>query len=104
MTDLKYTHVGLGWQPLVKPLEELCIANGVKVRQVKEKFGTLRIHVDHIDDEELSDKVYRMIKSAEHLANITCEMCGEYGEHGGKYWLKTYCQKHHDEENKRLED
>jgi hypothetical protein len=68
----------------------------VTVVQVKEKFGGLRFYYEGGDDQ-----VYGMVRMAESWASVTCETCGDRGtiRHGG--WIRTLCDKHEAEYQKR---
>ena len=88
---------GAGWYKL---LDELC-ADIVRlasdagipvptVRQIKEKFGTLRFYID-----VETDAMYERICEAELESSKTCERCGKPGEltvTGG--WYRTLCPAH----------
>lgn len=76
----------------------------VKILQVKEKFGGLRVYIslqrgsgDGLDGEEHEDlhrRVGVVIEEMENQASNTCEMCGEPGKLRGGGWLKTLCDRH----------
>ena len=91
------------------------------VRQIKEKFGSLRFYYalrkigqDEYDDEfvddtiaardELFGQIAGIIDVAEQKASETCEWCGEPGHTGGDGWVKTLCDKHHDMSNRKRYD
>lgn len=57
--------------------------------QIKEKFGTLRFYTTGGD--EYTNGVVRM---AESLSCVTCEVCGKPGMTTGKGWIKTTCEEH----------
>lgn len=57
--------------------------------QVKEKFGTLRFYVDGGDD-----TTDGMIRMAEAMSAVTCEVCGSPGESRGGGWIRTLCDLH----------
>jgi len=57
--------------------------------QVKEKFGTLRFYVDGGDD-----TTDGMIRMAEAMSAVTCEVCGSPGECRGGGWIRTLCDLH----------
>lgn len=57
--------------------------------QIKEKFGTLRVYLDHADD-----RIMALMDMAERLSEVTCEQCGEPGELRTGGWLKTLCDEH----------
>lgn len=59
------------------------------IRQVKEKFGTLRFYVSSD-----TDTIRTAIQEAERISSITCEICGEAGILRNGDWLRTLCQEH----------
>jgi hypothetical protein len=62
----------------------------VVVRQVKEKFGTLRFYYYGGDD-----TVFGMVAYAEAISGMTCEDCGDKGTiDRKKLWVRTVCSKH----------
>ena len=72
----------------------------VVVDQVKEKFGGLRFYYHGGDD-----TVDGMVRMAESWAACTCETCGESGTIRGGGWIRTLCDKHEEEyQRKRNED
>jgi hypothetical protein len=82
--------VGVGWQPMVQGLINLCDFYGVKVMQVKEKFGGLRFYVDCAPD-----VVAAVIDACEHHSFNVCEDCGAQGnQHILNGWTRTLCDKH----------
>lgn len=104
-----YVHdVGAGWHSLLRWLHERTVKANlpVKYRQVKEKFGTLRIYCD-IDETQLPadvenpieyqtavDRLDRLIEHVERLSSIICEDCGNPGrtcKPNGKYYMVTIC-------------
>lgn len=62
--------------------------------QIKEKFGTLRFYTEGGDEE-----IYGMIRMAESMSCVTCEVCGSPGKqrHGG--WIRTLCDVHAKQDN-----
>lgn len=86
----------------------------LKLVQVKEKYGTLRVYfttylddnlsqeienkVDKISYEKLLNRIYRKydnaVEYAEYLSSKTCEVCGEEGTQTDTYWIRTLCSKH----------
>lgn len=109
--------IGPGWWPIVASLcrniqahidwkNEQCDKYGrgngciqVTVAQIKEKFGGLRFYADGGDD-----TTDGMIRMAEAWATHTCEECGAPGtmRHGG--WIRTLCDKHEAERQKRMKE
>lgn len=57
--------------------------------QVKEKFGTLRFYISGGDD-----SVRGMIRMAEAMSSVTCEVCGTPGKTVGETWIRTLCETH----------
>jgi hypothetical protein len=86
----------------------------IKLVQVKEKYGTLRVYFTTYHDEiipeetmqKLEENAYeRTVKSfykrydfavdyAEYLSSKTCEICGDEGTQTKGYWITTLCPKH----------
>lgn len=93
-----------GWFELLKKLihqiKEICesaqfkdslvindVPMGVKVEQVKEKFGTLRFYTNFHNE-----CVEKLIDEACAASEVTCEKCGEAGTLGAKgYWISVRC-------------
>ena len=62
----------------------------VVASQVKEKFGTLRFYADGGNE-----RIDGMIRMAEAMSSVTCEVCGNIGSlrnSGG--WYSTCCDEH----------
>lgn len=60
-----------------------------KIEQVKEKFGTLRIYVSH-----MNMYIDGAIDMAEAMSEHICEECGDKGKLYEMGWHKTLCKKH----------
>lgn len=96
--------IGPGWWPLVEALcngiqhyldwanREGEVVPQVVVHQIKEKFGGLRFYYEGGDD-----RIRGMVQMAEIVAEQTCEECGAPGKERGGSWVKTLCDKHHEE-------
>jgi hypothetical protein len=67
----------------------------VVFEQVKEKFGMLTIY--HRGGDAYTDGVLRM---AEEISRCTCEECGAPGTPTKSGWIRTLCDKHHEEMKK----
>lgn len=65
------------------------VSDFIQIRQVKEKFGTLRFYVASADEQ-----CYKLIEEAEHKSQETCEVCGQNGELKGTSWVYTACPEH----------
>jgi hypothetical protein len=61
----------------------------VTLDQVKEKFGTLRFYYSGGDD-----KIDGMVRMAESMSGVTCEVCGNPGTTEGPGWITTLCEEH----------
>jgi len=85
------TSVGRGWAPLVNRVFDKMetIKGSIKILQVKEKWGGLRIYTDYSNNE--LDKV---INDVEKKSLTICEVCGEPGKIRGKSWYYTACDNH----------
>ena len=60
----------------------------VTLDQVKEKFGGLRFYIN-----AGSDQIHTRIREAEDESYLTCEKCGEPGEHRtDRGWWTTLCE------------
>ena len=70
----------------------------VVATQVKEKFGTLRFYYDGGDD-----VIDGMVNMAESWSTVTCEECGAPGTQNSQGWIKTLCETHRQEREKRYE-
>jgi hypothetical protein len=67
----------------------------VVFEQVKEKFGMLTIY--HRGGDEYTRGILRM---AEEISRCTCEECGSPGTPTKTGWIRTLCDKHHEEMGK----
>jgi hypothetical protein len=67
----------------------------VIVTQVKEKFGTLRFYYDGGDE-----CIDGMVRMAEAMSAVTCEVCGDVGKLRGRGWYYTSCNEHANKEDK----
>jgi hypothetical protein len=71
----------------------------IKVCQIKEKFGSVRIYwsvsTKSLDNERLYNRIKETVDGYEAASYDVCEICGTYGtlcSKGG--WLKTLCEEH----------
>ncbi len=64
--------------------------------QVKEKFGTLRFYVHGGDS-----RAHHHIEFAEALSGSTCEQCGAPGKTRGGGWVRTLCDQHEAERQRK---
>src|SRR5262245_43025136 len=108
--------VGRGWHPLLQRLhgQLVAVSPDYEVRQLKEKWGMLRIYLatglqrgDYLetgrlpDEQETQrmkredDEARRLVLAAEEESATICESCGEPGETRGERWLKTLCDTCH---------
>ena len=67
------------------------------VKQIKEKFGTLRAYIDGGDN-----TIAEIIHFAETMSNTTCEECGNIGTQRQGSWMKTLCDRHEIERQTEL--
>jgi hypothetical protein len=86
--------VGDGWfkilDELSRELTKIIEETGCSCRcsDVKEKYGTLRFHMDTETDE-----MSKLIAKAEAKSSETCEHCGGKGLLRGLRWVTTLCDK-----------
>ena len=89
--------VGRGWYGLISPvLKEINLFNKenkgkeIQISQIKEKYGSLRIHVTNCPD-----YIKGMISIIENESQYICEMCGARGETVIiNRWYWTLCPHH----------
>lgn len=110
--------VRLGWLPLLETclseMNEIVEANAgyhIKIAQIKEKFGGLRIYAHFFSEgaepnefgmpglteehKALSPKVMEIIHRAEDAADKTCDICGKEGHARSlQGWHAVRCDKH----------
>ena len=74
-------------------IEQACTETGSAlptVRQIKEKFGTLRFYVRGAGDD-----VHAIIERAVERSAVTCEACGAAGNLRRRPgWMRTLCDEH----------
>ena len=88
-----------GWYPLVEKLlldfRALPQEDGVvRINQIKEKFGGLRVHVEVSGSDDFNERVVLMIEQAEKEASHTCEFCSDPGVLRTSGWMRVTCEKH----------
>lgn len=80
--------VGRGWLPLIRTAFKFKPEN-VRIVQVKEKFGGLRIYF-----EPHEENYGIVIKTLESISFRTCEWCGRRGKADNSYyWTLTLCKE-----------
>lgn len=112
MLEEYYDCVGVGWRTILEVLndqlkwvmEQSKVRSELKVLQVKEKFGGLRVYTNHVGlEKDLIQRIWGATSFAESMSYRTCESCGATKEvetrvRGGdpKYsWTKTFCVECH---------
>jgi len=89
------THVaecGPGWTNLVtNMINELMILDPeLEFRQIKEKFGSLRVYTSFSTDE-----VEAVIDKYEIFSRTICDVCGDPGEMRSETgWYRVRCEEH----------
>ena len=95
--------VGDGWENIIKSLctmmteythivrshNDEAPTGPVHFRQIKEKFGTLRIYASNVS---VAQDAY--ISFAEEISKHVCETCGNPGKIRSGGWIRTLCDKH----------
>lgn len=96
--------VGKGWTPLVLKFYEAIKENPlIRVNQIKEKFGGLRIYFDHVCSDINAenpkcthnfDALYELTDRLSEQSYKTCERCGAPGElRTNRPWVRTLCNE-----------
>ena len=85
--------VGPGWAVLVHMVfDTLATIKGqVKIVQVKEKWGGLRIYTDYVNEQ-----LDKSVRAAERDSFTLCEECGLAGTLRQGSYYRTLCDKHAD--------
>ena len=100
-----------GWQETAKKVEAVLLAEGVKINQIKEKFGGLRVYQDwpeewnDLEDETFHDKCEQiecLIDIADWVCQKTCMVCGEKGTLYKEGWVNVLCEEHYNVWQKRV--
>ena len=96
LAKIKYASVGDGWLPLVRDLLATLyyeidsmpgeIRHGMTVMTIKEKFGKLRVYMEHS-----TPALELAIDLAERISGRTCEKCGNVGTLRNNSWRRTLC-------------
>jgi hypothetical protein len=82
-----------GWVPIILvTLEKMwAIDPDLKIRQIKQKLGGLRLYYDSQHHDELAP----LVSEAEFLCGETCEECGRGGSiFKSDGWIRTLCKEH----------
>lgn len=94
-----YFEIEDGWYQLVYDLftniQSHCTATGEKVKmlQVKEKFGGLRVYYNH-EGSENDSNIFNLVMEAQNKSYSTCEITGGAGHlHKRGLWVKTLCKE-----------
>lgn len=100
-----YEAVGPGWKPLLEELDRRFQQvvgekhSEIRILQIKEKFGTLRVYTDlSAFDEKTRSLLHIAITEVEIKSAETCEECGQPGYPKNRHqygWIKTLCEEHH---------
>lgn len=84
-----WSYCGEGWFPIVERLVKALSPKPPRVRQIKEKFGTLRVYTEGA----LSEAHANAIETAREAAARTCESCGDPGKlQTVRGWYATLCE------------
>lgn len=69
-----------GWYRIIINLDEqlnYLFPEGYEIHQIKEKYGTLRYYCVYPYGDSVRERIAdNLIKQAEYLSSITCEVCG----------------------------
>jgi len=73
---------------LKKALKKDKISRAFRILDIKEKYGTLRIHASCIGPE-----TNKIIEYYEQLSKCYCIVCGKPARYCSKGWIEFYCEK-----------
>ena len=94
--ELAKESVGPGWTPLVDAIfdkrDELKI--DVKIVQVKEKWGGLRVYTGAFYDDAPYKEFDNFLIEIEKKSFTICEDCGKPGKLRSGGWYRTLCEEH----------
>jgi hypothetical protein len=98
--DYWVNSVSEGWAIAVRPLVvDLLNIPGLKLVQIKEKFGSLRVYYDldvgiptSDSDAYLADK---LVNAAALRCDRMCEVCGKPGYLRTAGWVSVRCDEHY---------
>ena len=77
-----------GWFKIIDELLEKIQSYNIKIIDIKEKFGGLRVYTTPYDEE-----AQEIINYYESLSYDTCERCGNVGESRPTGWIRTLCDR-----------
>ena len=84
---------------MVDPINITPKVRWIHIEQIKEKFGGLRFYYQG-GDEHISG----MVTMAEAWAGRSCEHCGNKGERRSGGWIRTLCDEHEAELQRKKHD
>jgi len=82
-----------GWFDLIYNLSKRLMEDNpeCEVSQAKEKFGGMRIYLDHANEEG-----FKHTQDAERMSFNICEICGKKGQLYKDGWMMVRCEEHKD--------
>lgn len=101
-SEIKYIEAPEGWAPII---DQLCavvdfyiqssvpeeLRDQIFVKQIKEKFGTLRVYFSHT-----TPYIEGAIRMAEDFSGTTCQLCGKPGTlQNIRQGYSTLCGEHY---------
>lgn len=89
--DTLMTQVPTGWKSILhKGFQEMFhLGWDGEIRQIKEKFGSLRLYVQN-ETSEIEEIISRMEDETESV----CSVCGGPRTKTSSGWIKHYCDEH----------
>lgn len=97
---------GTGWYPTINFMSKALIkkyGDKIEYSQIKEKFGTLRVYVDILDDSIDWKEVMNLISKYEVMSSKKCERCGKPASmRNVRGWFSTLCDEHFKEKEELL--
>ena len=96
--------IGNGWYEVFSEMCEKLSEYDVELAQVKEKFGTLTVYIDNMEDDIARAKMaYDIVDEAESKSAKICEDCGDPGTMRTNGWRTVICDSCNIRRKRRVE-
>ena len=85
-----------GWLPIVEEMLEYLKDFPIRILQIKEKFGQLRVYYEYDTPvtHEQGILISRILQDAADKAAKTCEICGKPGKLKNDTHMRVGCDEH----------
>ena len=86
--EIRHVKTNRDWRIKNNQLADLPEVPQVEFYDIKEKFGTMRVHCSGTNA-----RISGIISMAEAISCYTCEDCGNSGKPRGSSWIRTLCNE-----------